>query len=341
MLGVYLNIILIAFAVLSISAGLLFFVQKTIPLYLRTFTLLLSVSAFLICGGYAIMGFTADINYAFIPRFFGLFGINTFLLLELAYLLGDMKIKKIFRYIPIIFFALFGFSDLLLHGSKTSFTYIRHDLYTTYEISSMAHHIFHCCYVVSIALLLLLLSLKSYKMIKIKRDKRLHLSVIFANLFVLLAAVPDLTGSAIFEKCPSFIFCLGFMFVFFIWYYQIKRRASFIPSIENVSKEIFNTIDVPILIFDMNGILSMCNPSAISALRIPIEKENNLREIFTLRDVAALHIIAKAKKGINGTQDSFIKETGVPCTINYFVKLDYTGEPFCLIITVMNQGKEA
>lgn len=334
MLGVYLNLILFAFAVLSLTAGIRFLITKN-SIEMRLFIFLLSISAFMVNCGYSIMGFTANTEYAFIPRFCGLFGIDSFLFLELIYLLLDMKVKKILRYIPISFFSIFAFLDLLLHGSKDSFTYIRHDLYTTYEIQNVTHHIFHCTYVVMIAILLFLLALKAYQKASFKRDKKFMLYVIAANYFVLITAIPDLTGNVLFEKCPSFIYCTGFSFIFFMCYYQIKRRASFLPSVENVSKEIFHMIEVPILIFDMNGTLDLCNSSAEHSLKIENDTVNNLRTLFNLTDVESLHIMAKAKRAESGVQKTSIKSTNENCSITYFVKLDFMGDPFCLIVTVL------
>lgn len=285
------------------------------------------------------MGFTANIEYAYIPRFIGLFGIDSFLYLELIYLLINMKVKKVLRAIPLSLFAVYASLDLLIHGSKNSFTYIRHELYTTYEIRIFLHHAFHCSYIICIALVLFALALRTYHKSLIKRDKNFIICILMANFFVLFTAIPDLTGNIIFEKCPSFIFCLGFAFIFFMCYFQMKRRASFAPSLDNVSKEIFQTIDVPILIFDMSGKLALYNSSAEQNMKILQSNSNSLRQLFTLRDVELLHIMAKAKKGENGCQQTHIRITDEKCTINYFVKLDYTGEPFCLITTVLKQGE--
>lgn len=340
MIGIYLNLILFTFAILSLTAGIYFYMQKSLLVSMRIFTLLISFTTFLICSGYSVMGLTPNVDYAYIPRFFGLLGIDSFLLLELTYLLLDMKIKKVFHYLFLLFFSVFGFMDLILHGSKDSFLYIRHDTYTTYEINNIFHHTFHCTYVVCIALMLVILAVKCYRKIPMKRDKQFILSSISANIFVLITSMPSLTGNSFFVYCPSLIYCTGFTFIFFIFFLQLKKRATLIPSVENVSKEIFQIIDVPVLIFNMDGRLDLFNTSAGKKLQINGLHETKIRDLFSLTDVEELHLMAKAKKSINGGQNTTVRTTGRPCTLNYFVKLDYTGEPFCILMTVLTQEAE-
>ena len=159
--------------------------------------------------------------------------------------------------------------------------------------------------------------------------------VILANLLIFIFDVLNLSGKPILEQSPNFCYCAALSAVFFIWLWQVKKHSAFFPSVENVSKEVFYMIDVPILIFDLNGTLSLCNAAAQWELKIDSQKQTFLRDIFTLTDVETLRLLAKSKQALSGKIETSAKNTGKKCDATYFVRLDYTGEPFCLIVTAL------
>lgn len=341
MLGGFLNITLFSLGIISITFALAFFFQKNGYLYTRIFTILFGCAVFLSCAGHSVLALTADLRYAPILHAIGLIGIDSFLLFELAFLFYDMNVKRIVATIPIAAFAIFEFLDILFHIGKNCFIYISRQFYTSYELKNLFSYIFHYCYIFAIALFLLIFSVRWYKEKTIKREKRFGLHVILANLLILFFdALSIASNMSLIEQSPNFAYCAAITVVFFIWYVQVKKYSSFVPSVQNVSKEVFKMIDIPVLIFDMNGNLDLYNSAADWELKIDGNKKNTLRDLFNLTDVEALRILAKANRAENGRFDTTIKATGKKRAVSFFVKIDYTGEAFCLIMTVNFQIPE-
>ena len=333
--------ILFSLGLVSFAFALSFYLQKNGYLYTRVFTLLLGIAIFLACAGHSIVAWTADARAAFIPHIVGLFGIDTLLFLELTFLFYDMKTKRSRAILALSFFAAFELLDISFHIAKNSYIYISKLLYTTYELKNIFSHIFHYSYIVAIAIALLIFSIRWHKSKTLAREKKFTLRVIWANLLILVFDILNMAGVTVFDQSPNFPYCAAATIVFFIWYLQVKKHSSFALSVQNVSKEVFYTIDVPILIFDMAGNLDLYNAAAGWILKIDGKKKNTLRDLFALTDVDALRLLTKAKRSFSGRIESSVKMTNEKCAASYFVKLDYTGEPFCLIMTVSpcNRGE--
>ena len=340
MLGGILSLILFSLGLVSLAFALAFYFQKNGYLYTRIFTILIGSAVFLSCAGHSILALTADARLAFIPHLVGIFGIDTLLMLELTFLFYDMKTKPSLAAIPLALFAIFELLDISFHIAKNCYVYINLALYTTYELKNPFSFIFHYCYVATIGAVLFCVALRWHKSKALAREKNFTMRVIVANLLILFFDILNVAGISFFEQSPNFLYCASLTIVFFIWYKQVKKQASFVPSVQNVSKEVFYTIDVPILIFDMAGKLNLYNAAAGWRLNIDDKKENTLRDLFSLTDVDSLRLLAKAKRSFSGSLETSIRSTNEKCSASYFVKIDYIGEPFCMIMTVSPQAQE-
>ena len=89
------------------------------------------------------------------------------------------------------------------------------------------------------------------------------------------------------------------------------------------------------LIFDLEGAVSLFNPAAEEKCAIKDGRKATIRDLFTLSDAETLRLLAKAKKGSPGKIETKIKSDQKPCSIHYTIRMDYTGEPFCIIGTVV------
>lgn len=341
MLGISLNLILISLAALSLAAGILFFLEEKEAGYIRGYTLLFGTAVFLICSGYALMGFLPNVKYAPIPRIIGLYGIDVFLLMELSFLTMELKRRQGVRGVIIGFFALFVLFDLIIFGRPKAINYIRYEYHTAYENADKNAHIFHYAYIFTIAVTLMIHGVLWFKSKKTKRDRQLVVELILSNYVVLFAAIPDVFKGTFASKYPTFSYCIAFAFVYFSYWFAIKHHMMYTPTVKNVSREIFYSIDVPVLIFDLEGYSSLYNPSAAQILQIKEGAAAHLRSLFTLSDVESLRLLAHAKKGFSGELRSKTKAAQKNCSIHYSIRLDNTGEPFCIIVTVLLDKDEA
>ena len=334
MFGIVANMLLFSMAPLSLAGAISFAAKKGGALHIRVYTLLLGAAAALICAGYSIMSLTPYIEWAFLPRLFGLIGVDAFFLLELGFILTDMKFKSAPRWIVLGFFCAFALCDLSFHGAPNSLKYDKSGFLTFYETGKIGSHVFHYCYNFSMILALAISSFFWYKQKTIKREKRFALNIIFAHAVLVVLSIPDMAGGASVTKAACGLFCFGFACVFFIWCAACKRQRKYILSAGNVSKEVFYMLEHPVVIFDFDGKVNLCNPAAKWKFKIEGQNQVCLRDLFSFTDVETMRLLARSKKFLNGTYETSIKSTGEKCSLTCFVKIDYTGEPFCIIGTV-------
>ncbi|MBQ4379300.1 MAG: hypothetical protein II821_08915 [Treponema sp.] len=335
MTGVYLNLILCSLSALALSAGVSFYIREKDSGYIRIYTLVFGIATFLTCLGYSIMGFTAELKYAFIPRLIGLFGLDSFLLLELAFLMTELKKKQGKQAVLLAFFGLYIFLDMLIFGKRNTLHYVRYDFHTSYENVGGGPFFFHYAYMILICITLTIHGVQWFRSKKIKRDKQFVLEIFVVNFTLLFAAFPDMARASFAVKYPTFSYCTALSLVYFSFYLAVKRHILFMPTVKNVSQEIFNSVDVPVLIFDMEGKLNLYNPCAGLKIHIDETKPQNLRSLFTLTDVETLRLLTKLKGGWSGEILSKIKATGTECSISTATKFDTAGDPFCIICTVL------
>ena len=337
MTGIFINLLIFGLGSATLAAGISFFIQEKEDFYFKMYCMLFGITNFLICAGYSVMSFTPYVEWAFIPRLVGLFGIDVFLLLQLAFLLFRLKIKLILKEFFVIIFAVYIFCDLMFFGRPSVVDFVRHDFSTCYEKMKLSAELFHCSYMLFIALFLILFAVQWYKSRKIKRDKVFVIQIVFANCILILTAIPDIFRSTFTMEFPYFGYCVSFTLVFFAYWIAIKNHLKFLLNIKNVSREIFYTIDVPVLILNMDGTVVLYNPCAEKCFGINAENmlhELKINDLFSITDVLMMRIFAKANAGEGSKYNMICKANGEKCGLTFSVRLDETGETFCIICTV-------
>ncbi|MCR5217214.1 hypothetical protein [Treponema sp.] len=343
MLGIYLNLVLIALAVLSLAAGISFCINASSPRYIRHYTLFFGIASALICGGYALMAFTPDTDKAWIPRLVGLYGVDVFLLMEFTFLMTDMKIPTSKKYFPSGAFGVYLILDMMIHGDKNTLAFIRDFGFTYYVPVNSSSHLFHYSYVTVIGITLFVCAIFWYRKASIRRDKLFIIKIVSANFLILFSAIPDIMGSRIDSCYRSVGYCTAFAIVFFMWWQAVSIQSEFTPTIKNISKDIFNTLDIPVFIFNLDQSVTVFNLQA-KKLLLDCDSQSvnecSLSDIFVMTDVEIMHLLARSRRG----EDSFItvtsrltqKKLNLKCT----VKLDFTNEPYCVVGTISQLKEE-
>ena len=336
MLGIVLNLILASVSSVAIVGGLLFFFDERDSGYFRIYALALGIDVFLICMSYAIMGLCPYLDFAYIPRIIGLFAIDFFPALELSFLFMELKIWKEIHGVVIAIFALYIIFDMVIFGQPSAITFVRYEFHNSYEHNNLFAYRFHYSYIPIISLTTFIFGLKWYKSQKVKRDKKFVLELVFANVAILVFALPDVIHSEFSDRYTSFGYCMGIAFAFFSLLFAFKNHVSFAPTVKNVSEDVFASVDVPILIFNFEGKEVLANPSARSLFSIREDNVCNLRSLFTLSDVETLRLLKKAKNGVGGQIRTNNALNGKPVVLSCSIRHDNTGEPFCIICTVLS-----
>ena len=335
MIGVYLNLILSSLAMSVLLLSVNFFRQKSGSLILRSYVLALGIITFFIELGYALTGFSIDLHLAEIPHFIGLTGINLFLILEVLFVLHELKSKTAHIITVLAFFGTYMFFDFMVLESTRTFLYVRiENLFTSYTIQNKAHFAFHYSFIAVIATFLFCIGVLWYKQLKVKHDRIFALRLIFANLILLISAVPEMEMFKQAMTYPYVAFCLCFVLVFYMWYAASSAQATYLPTISNTAAQVFSTIDTPILIFDLNGTLQLLNPSAKQLLGISEVNGQSLRSVLALTDVENLSLQAKAKQGVNTQWKTKVISQDKDCVMKCFVRFDRAKDPYCVIATL-------
>ncbi|MBQ8678210.1 MAG: hypothetical protein IJ530_00420 [Treponema sp.] len=335
MFGIILNVILFSIGFLALVTGIAFLLQERENGYTALYVFFFSVTVALTCIGYSIMGFMPNLDYAFIPRLVGLFGIDSFLIVELSFLLFELKRRRGIRMFILGFLLIYLFFDLLIFGNPSALSYIRYEWHTSYENTNKGAHLFHYIFISVMIVILLFHGIYWYKSKKIQRDKVFSLEIILSNFILLVAAIPDTLNLDFSHKYPTFGYSAATAVVFFSYWFSVKSHIKFTPTVKNVSQEVFTSVEVPVIIFDLEGKINLSNPCAKSMLQITEDADSYLRSLFSLSDVETLHLLTRAKNGWKGAVKTIIKASGQACNLHCTIKKDNLGETFCVIGTVL------
>ncbi len=341
MLGLYLNVVLTVLGFLSLASGISFFITERENSSYRKFVFSIGLFVFFIDFGYSMMGFTPNLTAAYFFRLIGLFAIDSSLIIHFIFLTEELKMKQGFKWTLLSFFFCYLLLDLVIFGSPATDKFVRYDFYTASQRVNLKNHLFHYTFIAVVAVTLLINGIRWYRSKTTKRDKKFVLQIIAVESCLAFSAVPDVVKSFFAMKYPAFPYSLAFSVVYFAIWFGCKRHILYIPTVKNVSQEIFYSVDVPILIFDMTGTMNLCNPCASRTLEITPVTSYTFRTLFTLSDVAFLRLLTRAKQGAGFEVSTQIKAAGQDCTLSLSIQHDNTDEPFCIICTVlMNNDKE-
>ena len=336
MFGYFLHVIMVILAVIILFTAIVTHIRDGKKVQYDThFIIFFGIFAAFVCGGYGLVGIYPDMDTIFIPRGFGFWGVDAFLLTELSYGLFELKYNKTILYGGIGAGTLYGIFDIVLNDRKDTVVYIKNDYYTVFAPNEPNHLLFHYIFLLVIGAVLIILSTLWYKSKKTKVEKDFVSKVIFSNYVLMLTAFPYILQTKQTQKYPAVLFSLGFAFVYFMWLRATKKRISINVDVKNISQEIFYTIDVPVIIISTEGKLSLCNPCAKEQLKITDEKNTAIRDLFIMSDVDELRLLTKSKRGEDYQLKVRTKASNAGCLLKCSVKSDYTGEPFCIICTVV------
>ncbi len=340
MFGYILHVIMVVLGVIVLTTAISLHVREVNRAQKGTlFILFFALFTAFTCLGYGLVGIWPDLSTAYIPRFFGFWGVDAFLLTELSYGLMDLKYKRTFIYVSIGASTIYALFDLILNDTKAAVVYSRLDYYTIFEPSHHNHLLFHYIFLLVIAICLIVLSILWYKSKKTKVEKNFVIKIIFSNYVLMFSAIPYVFQTKVAQILPAFSFSLGFVFVYFMWLSAVKKIISIDVNVKNISQQIFNSIDVPVIILTLEGKVSLSNPYAKGQFKIEGEQDTYIKDLFQISDVDQLRLLSKAKKGEDFQVVVKEKTSNEVYLLKSSVKFDYTGEPFCIICTALSQNR--
>lgn len=170
-MGILINYSLIICGVIALVAGISYFAREKDDHLLKQGMLILSIFAFLWCGGYSFMGFSDTDSLAYIGRTIGLFGVLSFIASEASLIIYLTHSFGKFRKFLVILLTLFTAIDLLLFSQPNVLEFTVVDGRTCYYALNCFARTFHGIYLFCNVTLMLFLGILWLKKCRFKERK--------------------------------------------------------------------------------------------------------------------------------------------------------------------------
>ncbi len=334
--GVYFSTLLIVLGTISYVYGIQFFRREKNAGYFRSTMLLLGVSAGTWQIGYGLMGLMADFGEAAMIRKIGLLGCNFYPLVEtvLAMRMTGLSHKKQLWVRAIL--TIFAGADWVLFSGNAAHEYVRVGNWTTYRAVDCFQRNFHDFYVATIFLTALTCWFFWYRRVKHRRERRLMYGILFANLSIMVACIPDTILVSILDYAiPAS--GLGAGISLLLWYVAAEKYNTFSISSKTMGNYAQNVVKEGIIIFGENRQVVELNHFAQEELHLREEQE--LYEIMVLpKPIDAL--FQQLEEESNITFKSHLLADGRSYLVNMTVAWDDYQEPYGYIMTLTDISKE-
>jgi len=249
--------------------------------------------------GYAWMSLCYGDDFAYFPRAMALAGVFSYMFFCLEYISYLAKYNVLYKRLFYIFYFLSAIASWTLISQKNAVTF-QNTLWGYWFVSKMspARIVQFVCVMASIDFYYVILVFWK-KNTTLNREREmtkafmwfgpiLFLGYIFDTLVPSLFKVPAIPGSAVSAFASAMLL------------YHISRKfRAFGISVSNVSQYVFKDVSLPVLVYDHNGQIILCNDSATKFFAIDSEKmiglsakelyeiapEDDLFQISTKEDV--------------------------------------------------------
>lgn len=302
--------------------------------------LILSIFAFLWCGGYSFMGFSDTDSLAYIGRTIGLFGVLSFIASEASLIIYLTHSFGKFRKFLVILLTLFTAIDLLLFSQPNVLEFTVVDGRTCYYALNCFARTFHGIYLFCNVTLMLFLGILWLKKCRLKRE-RLFVSCLFtSNALIIIFSLPD-TLLPMFN-IPSFPSSgYGCFLAFMIlWMFGIRYNA-FRISVKNLSSYIYDFVSSSILVFNDKYKLELANDFAKNFFNIQSGEHPGFSDLFEISETDANDFF-KSISNYKDSVDCRLISTGTPalCSLKFTEINDQFGDPYCYVCFVYDLSEE-
>lgn len=323
-----------------LTMGTVFYRREHGSFHIKFIVLLMSISVFLTCIGYALMSIWPNISQAYILRNIGAFGIDLYLVCIVFFVILDLQFNKHIIMLVHGAVSILTAIDLLVFLHPNANSYIKYEHYNAYIIHEIPRHIFHYFYELILIVMVISFGCIWYKRAKYKRERRVLGYLFAANIAVILGFVLDYLFSGLVPSNPSFVFCSFISMAFFVFYRACNHNNIQTITINNVQNDIFSIANIALLAYNYNQELVLVSPYAKKIFNISDNEKPLPNELFdisarfserlfeTCTDDGVYNYKLRSKDGLS--------TFSVTCQ----AKLDSYNDPIILIITANDVTKE-
>ena len=335
------NVLLIFSSAICFALGIMSWFRRDKDNCMGVHILIVFLAAGLWTFSYGLIGLTPNLSLCYYLRYAGILGVDAFvagiMLLFMSILQTVSTRPWLFTNVLRPFVIVFSAVDFFLFSSPRLNTFIRLENWTTWYMNDCWQRTFHFVFVACLYLMIAVFMVLLFS--RIKKNKRMRHFMFFsviASTIMLLFLIPDtVMGLYHLKAIPTSGF--GAVFGAIVTYYGVMKLNLFNITLSNLSHELFNSINIGVLVFDTDECLAMANPHALKSLfpskSAAPEPQNEIigtkiEDIFTLEPQAAHAHFLAAKLDGHSKMKVQTREGNATCVVETATCYDSFGEPY-------------
>ena len=334
------NCLLLMLGAVLIVVGIGFFLRtKDAADRMSLYILLYALTSAVWCISYGIIGITDNFELAYIVRRVGVFAIDSFFVVEVFFVSRMCNTNKTIRNSARILGVVLSAADFIGFSGKNIDIFVRIGNWTTWfsNPETVFNRTMHSVYVVLVFLLTFSLGLVWAATNKLKRQRKFIAMCFVANFILLFFSAPDTLMPALhlFAIPTSGIGAAGCSLV--LWY-AATQLNSFDISMGNIVRNLYDFIDVGVVVFDTDHHMVMLNPYARNLLPEGEIGTNMIGDLFSINGVEEKDAFEQSRHDIYNMDRK--GRNGKTYSIRMNAVMDDFKEPYCYLCIFMDVSEK-
>lgn len=339
-MGIIYSLILVILATLCFYMGIKFFVTEKDSVKIRKYIFAIGLCIGTWCLCYGCIGFCGGhTDVAYMLRRIGIIGVNGYLFTFMYFVTEMAKLKPFLGRSLCTLAGIISIVDWWLFSQPVVDEFVEIDGWLTwYAMPGIARGI-HNIYVAYLFFVPAVLGIIAHKRAETKRQKAFLRLLYVASLILIAGSVPD-TFFYLIKTTAIPTSGMAASISFFVTIYGAKKLNAFDITISNIVQQIYESVNVGVLVFDTKEKLMQCNPCGEKLLNIKPSKQT-IGELFVIEEKEA----QKYFEGITAEKSAEeltvrTRGEGRVCSIKTTAAVDNYKEPYCFVTVVYDLTRE-
>ena len=339
-MGLVINCILLMLSAVVWVLGISFYLNnRNTSDRIRHYVLFLSIFAGIWCVSYGAIGITADIHRAENYRILGVFSINAFLITEVFLFTGLSRMKTSISHILRTIVVAAGIADFAMYSNRKVDLFIRMGNWTTWKQNPDYSRAisFHSAFILLYFLILVGTGLVWAKRNRLRRQKQFVRLVFISNFSMIFFSLPD-TFLPMAGYHPIATSGIGAAACAIVTWYGASQLNSFNIRVGNISRMVFDFMEVGAVVFDTEKKIALANPYAERCTSEETLEGLGIDSLFKVKDPETIF-----DRALNDTYS--VKVMGNNNDRMFSISIssarDIYGDPYCFLCVFMDVTVEA
>lgn len=306
------NIILIVMATTALVYGFDFVQREKRRGRLRRCIMLSGLSVFIWNFGYGMMGLCEDYSVCYLWRALALYGVNSFLVVEYAFVQNITNALKNHYRRLLYFFSVMGGINFILVSRPSVVTFFPYNGRTAYSSNPDIARIYQGMFLIVIVTVLVFMASHWWRQAIFRREKEIVILMFCAHFSLVFAIIPD-TVLPTFGSVSIPTSGMGAFFCYILTVYAADRMNAFELSVNSMSDFIFRNVDNSVLFFDVYGRLIMSNKFALRFFDISENAHPQFSELFEVSEQETKNLF-NSESGSEGVKLT-TRKSGTVCSV--------------------------